>query len=60
MHYLFSPHHAGDHQVAEFKWHPVSLLVAFIDIQLAIVEIENPPVFDKTLNVFCRGKLDFM
>ena len=52
VHYFFTPHHTGYYKITESKWHAVSLLVRFKNIQFAILQVKDAPVFYQRLQVF--------
>ena len=52
VHHFSAGDHAGDHQVFKGQWHPKCLLIALIDVELAVVEIENAAVLNQGLQLF--------
>ena len=60
VHHFFTCNHAGYNQVFKSQWDPKCLLIALIDVELAVVEIENPAVLNQRLQLFWRSQVYFM
>jgi hypothetical protein len=60
VHHFFAGNHAGDHQVFKSQWHPKCLLIALVNVELAVIEVENAAVLNQSLQLFWRGQVYFM
>ena len=60
MHDLFAAYHAGDDEIAEGEGHVISGLVAFEDVQLAIMKIKNASVLRQGLEMFGIRESNFL
>ena len=52
--------HAGDHQILKGQRHPKCLLIALVNVEFAVIEVENAAVLNQSLQLFWRGQVYFM
>ena len=60
VHYFSASDHARDDQFLECQGYPKCFLIAFIDVELTVIKIENATVFDQGLQLFGRGQVYFV